>query len=101
SAERQRRMAAGEPYALRLDMTAAVARTGPLTWVETGGGSKSGSVEARPQMWGGVVLARKETPTRYHLSVVVGDASQGVTHLLRGQDLFASTSVHRVLQALL
>jgi len=100
-AERQRRMAAGEPYALRLDMTAAIARTGPLTWIETGGGSKTGSVAANPQMWGDVVLARKETPTSYHLSVVVDDARQGVTHVVRGQDLFASTSVHRVLQALL
>jgi glutamyl-Q tRNA(Asp) synthetase len=52
-------------------------------------------------MWGDVVLARKETPTSYHLSVVVDDARQGVTHVVRGQDLFASTSVHRVLQALL
>ena len=100
-AERRRRMAAGEPYALRLDMAAALARTGPLTWIETGDGSKTGSVTANPQMWGDVVLARKEMPTSYHLSVVVDDARQGVTHVVRGQDLFASTSVHRVLQALL
>src|SRR5262249_44669732 len=65
-AERQRRLVAGEPYALRLDMTAAIARTGPLTWIETGGGSKTGSVTANPQMWGDVVLARKEMPTSYH-----------------------------------
>src|SRR5262249_46308672 len=91
----------GEPYALRLDMTAALARTGPLTWIETGDGSKTGSVTANPQMWGDVVLARKEMPTSYHLSVVVDDAHQGVTRVVRGQDLFASTSVHRVLQALL
>jgi glutamyl-Q tRNA(Asp) synthetase len=94
-------MVAGEPYALRLDMAAALARTGPLTWIETGDGSKTGSVTANPQMWGDVVLARKEMPTSYHLSVVVDDARQGVTHVVRGQDLFASTSVHRVLQALL
>ena len=94
-------MAAGEPYALRLDMTAAIARTGPLAWIETGPGNKTGSVAANPQAWGDVVLARKETPTSYHLSVVVDDARQGVTHAVRGQDLFASTSVHRVLQALL
>ena len=100
-AERQRRMVAGEPYALRLDMAAALARTGPLTWIETGDGSKTGSVTANPQKWGDVVLARKEMPTSYHLSVVVDDARQGVTHVVRGQDLFASTSVHRVLQALL
>ena len=52
-------------------------------------------------MWGDVVLARKEMPTSYHLAVVVDDARQGVTHVVRGQDLFWSTSVHRVLQALL
>ena len=85
-AERQRRMAAGEPYALQLDMTAALARTGPLTWIETGGGSKTGLVTANPQMWGDVVLARKEMPTSYHLSVVVDDARQGVTHVVRGQE---------------
>src|SRR5262249_23918679 len=85
SAERQRRMAAGEPYALRLDMTAAMARTGPLTWIETGDGSKTGSVTANPQMWGDVVLARKEMPTSYHLWVVVDDAHQGVTRVVRGR----------------
>jgi len=100
AAERRRRIAAGEPYALRLDMAAAIARTGPLTWVETGGGDETKSVVASPQMWGDVVLARKETPTSYHLSVVVDDACQGVTHVVRGRDLFASTSVHRLLQAL-
>ena len=56
---------------------------------------------ARPQAWGDVVLARKETPTSYHLSVVIDDALQGVTEVVRGQDLFWSTSVHRLLQALL
>ena len=100
-AERRRRMATGEPYALRLDMAAAIARTGALTWSETGTDSRAGSVTAAPQMWGDVVLARKDMPTSYHLSVVVDDALQGVTHVVRGQDLFWSTSVHRVLQALL
>jgi glutamyl-Q tRNA(Asp) synthetase len=100
-AERRRRMETGVPYALRLDMAAAIARTGALTWSETGVDSKSGSVTAAPQMWGDVVLARKDTPTSYHLAVVVDDARQGVTHVVRGQDLFWSTSVHRVLQALL
>src|SRR5262249_29489670 len=105
-AERRRRMAAGEPYALRLDMTGAIARTGPLAWIQTRPGNKTGSVAANPQAanpqaWGDVVLARKEAPTSYHLSVVVDDARQGVTHVVRGQDLFAPTSVHRVLQALL
>ena len=100
-AERRRRMETGVPYALRLDMAAAIARTGVLTWSETGTDSRAGSVTAAPQMWGDVVLARKDMPTSYHLAVVVDDARQGVTHVVRGQDLFWSTSVHRVLQALL
>jgi len=100
AAERLRRMEAGEPYAMRLDMAAALARTGALTWIESDCGGKTTSVAARPQIWGDVVLARKETPTSYHLSVVVDDAEQGVTHVVRGQDLFAATAVHRVLQAL-
>ena len=98
--ERRRRMEAGEPYALRLDMAAALARTGALSWIEIDCGGKTTQVAASPQMWGDVVLARKETPTSYHLSVVIDDAEQGVTHVVRGQDLFAATSVHRVLQAL-
>jgi glutamyl-Q tRNA(Asp) synthetase len=100
-AERRRRMETGVPYALRLDMAAAIARTGALTWSETGTDSRPGSVTAAPQMWGDVVLARKDMPTSYHLAVVVDDARQGVTHVVRGKDLFWSTSVHRVLQALL
>jgi glutamyl-Q tRNA(Asp) synthetase len=58
-------------------------------------------VSAQPQAWGDVILARKETPTSYHLSVVIDDALQGVTDVMRGQDLFWSTSVHRLLQQLL
>lgn len=95
--ERQARMERGEPYAMRLDMAKAVARVGPLHWRE----AESGTVEARPQAWGDVILARKEVPTSYHLAVVVDDALQGVTDVVRGQDLFWSTSVHRLLQALL
>jgi glutamyl-Q tRNA(Asp) synthetase len=95
-AERAHRIAAGESYALRLDMAAALARTGPLAWCEAGA-----EVMAHPAAWGDVVLARKEMPTSYHLSVVVDDAAQGVTDVVRGQDLFAATSVHRLLQALL
>jgi glutamyl-Q tRNA(Asp) synthetase len=102
-AERERRMAAGDPYALRLDMQAAVARTGPLNWVETGAGpsGETGSIVAAPEIWGDVVLARKDMPTSYHLSVVLDDASQGVTHVVRGQDLFWATGLHRLLQTLL
>jgi glutamyl-Q tRNA(Asp) synthetase len=96
-AERERRIASEEPYALRLDMEAAAARVGALSWDETG----EGEVVAAPELWGDVILARKETSTSYHLSVVVDDAAQGVTHVVRGRDLFQSTSVHRLLQALL
>jgi glutamyl-Q tRNA(Asp) synthetase len=101
--ERERRIAAGEPYALRLDMGAAIERTGALTWVETGADPKQDheTLMAEPQRWGDVVLARKDTPTSYHLSVVVDDALQGATHVVRGQDLYQATSVHRVLQTLL
>ena len=103
SAARQRLLEQGAPYALRLDMAAACARTGELSWTERGRGAngETGEIEARPQAWGDVILARKETPTSYHLSVVIDDALQGVTEVVRGEDLFWSTSVHRLLQALL
>jgi glutamyl-Q tRNA(Asp) synthetase len=101
--ERRRRIDRGKPYALRLDMARADAQAGPLTWVETGCGpaGETGSVAADPGRWGDVVLARKEMPTSYHLAVVVDDALQGVTHVVRGQDLFWATGVHRLLQRLL
>jgi glutamyl-Q tRNA(Asp) synthetase len=101
--ERERLAARGLPYAFRLDMAAAVARAGAVSWTELGQGpdGEGGTVTARPQAWGDVVLARKETPTSYHLSVAVDDALQGVTEVVRGQDLFHATSVHRLLQALL
>jgi glutamyl-Q tRNA(Asp) synthetase len=100
--ERQRRMGS-EPYALRLDMAAALARAGELAWSETGSGpgGETGRGQAAPARWGDVVLGRKETPTSYHLAVVVDDALQGVTDVVRGEDLFWATSVHRLLQALL
>ncbi len=102
-AERTARIAAGEPYAFRLDMVAAVAHTGALTWAEIESGPQrvSDSVAANPAAWGDVVLARRDAPTSYHLAVVVDDALQGVTQVVRGQDLFWSTSVHRLLQTLL
>ena len=100
---RARLLGSDAPYALRLDMAAACARAGDLFWAEHGEGpdGEIGAVAARPEAWGDVVLARKETPTSYHLSVVVDDALQGVTEVVRGQDLFWSTSVHRLLQQLL
>ena len=101
--ERQQLIAQGVPYALRLDMEAALARTKELAWREDGDGpgGEHGLVNASPQAWGDVILARKETPTSYHLSVVIDDALQGVTEVVRGRDLFWSTSVHLLLQKLL
>ena len=98
-----RRFESGVPYALRLDMAAACGRAGDLAWIEHGEGpdGETGVVTARPQAWGDVILARKETPTSYHLSVAIDDALQGVSEVVRGQDLFWSTGVHRLLQRLL
>jgi glutamyl-Q tRNA(Asp) synthetase len=103
AAERERLIASGAPYAWRLDMAAASALAGELGWREFGEGpdGECDAVIARPEAWGDVILARKETPTSYHLSVVVDDALQGITHVARGRDLFWSTSVHRLLQSLL
>jgi glutamyl-Q tRNA(Asp) synthetase len=101
--ERKRRMDDGEPYALRLDMRAALARAGRLSWVETGAGpaGETGTIAADPAAWGDVILARKETPTSYHLAVAVDDAAQGIGEVVRGRDLFRATGVHRLLQELL
>jgi glutamyl-Q tRNA(Asp) synthetase len=98
--QRSDRLSAGIDYALRLDLTRALALTGPLEWVEDGvNGARL--VRADPAPLGDVVLARKEVPTSYHLAVTVDDAFQGVTLVTRGQDLATATHVHRVLQALL
>jgi glutamyl-Q tRNA(Asp) synthetase len=103
AAERKQRVDAGESYALRLDMQAAIKRAGDLGWTETGAGpnGETGEITADPTAWGDVILGRKETPTSYHLAVVLDDAAQGVTEVVRGQDLFHATAVHRLLQALL
>jgi glutamyl-Q tRNA(Asp) synthetase len=102
-AERQALIDAGKPYALRLNMAGAIARIGrPLTWTEIdAAGARVRAVDARPEAWGDVVLARKDVGTSYHLSVVTDDAIQNVTHVVRGEDLFQSTAVHRLLQELL
>ncbi len=98
TAERQRRTNSGEAYALRLDVTRAMASvTGPLTFHDDG----HGTIVADPAQFGDVVLARKETPASYHLSVTVDDHLQGVTLVTRGHDLLPATHVHRLLQALL
>jgi glutamyl-Q tRNA(Asp) synthetase len=101
--DRQARFAAGDAYAIRIDMTKAMEWTGPLRWTESGAGpaGETGEIRADPAAWGDVIVGRKETPTSYHLAVVLDDAIQGVTHVVRGQDLFWSTSVHRMLQSLL
>ena len=105
SDDRIQQMQADRPtHTKRLDMQAACHHVGStLHWEETGSGpeGETGLVEADPQAWGDVVLGRSDTPTSYHLSVVVDDALQGVTNIVRGQDLFWSTSIHRLLQELL
>ena len=102
-AEREARIARGDAYAIRLDMRRAMEWAGPLHWIETGSGpaGESGEIAADPAIWGDAVIARKDTPASYHLAVTVDDAVQGITHVVRGQDLFWSTAVHRVLQELL
>lgn len=94
---RAKRIAGGNAYALRLDMEKAIAQAGALTWRDV----DEGVVTATPEAFGDVVLARKDTPTSYHLSVTHDDHLQGVTLVTRGEDLRAATHVHRLLQALL
>src|SRR5262249_47340589 len=95
--DRAKRIAAGEPSAIRLDVTAGLALTGPLTWRDC----HAGTVAARPDLEGDPVIARRDTPTSYHLSVTVDDHLQGVTLVTRGEDLFPATHIHRLLQGLL
>lgn len=94
--ERYRRLAA-EPHAWRLDMARAAALGGDLRWEEQGRGMRV----ADPLAHGDIVLARKDAPASYHLASTLDDAAMGVTHVIRGADLIASTDVHRLLQALL
>lgn len=108
TAGRDRLIAAGKPYALRLDteraLTLAAERcAGPLTFqeVERGPRGETGRLTIDPAVWGDVIIARKDVKTSYHLSVVVDDALQGVSHVTRGQDLFYATYIHRLLQVLL
>ena len=86
----------GDAFALRLDMAKALAMTEPLTLEE-----KGERIAATPELFGDIILARKEMPASYHLAVTVDDAIQGVTLVTRGEDLLPAASVHRVLQALL
>jgi len=107
-AEIGRRMEAGEPYSLRLDMARALRlaeqeASAPLAFTETGAGpdGETGIVPADPARWGDVVLGRKGLPTSYHLSVAIDDAVQDITHVVRGHDLFHATGLHLLLQRLL
>ena len=101
-AERARRLAEGWPAALRLDVRKALAEDpAPLAWREAGCGEPARNIGADPAAWGDALLARRDVPTSYHLSVVVDDAAQGVTDVVRGRDLFHATALHRLLQRLL
>ncbi len=97
SEERAARIASGEAHGWRLDVAAALAETGPLTWRDL----DHGIVTAAPLAGGDVLIARKDIPASYHLAVTWDDALQGVELVTRGEDLFAATHVHRLLLALL
>ena len=98
ASERADRIASGESYALRLDMARAIKQAGsPLSWYDR----KAGKQDATPEIFGDVVLARKDTPTSYHLSVTHDDHLQGVNLVTRGEDLFFASHMHRLLQELL
>ncbi len=95
--QRQEKIESGIAYAWRLDASKASALAGPLTFHDL----RFGEIPVNPKLLGDVVLARKDIGTAYHLAVVVDDAFQEITHVTRGEDLLASTHVHRLLQALL
>jgi len=96
--ERQSRIAVGESCAMRLDVNRAVDQVGSkLEWIDL----ERGVQQAEPQILGDVVLVRKDIDCSYHLAVVVDDALQGVTRITRGADLFESTHLQRLLQAIL
>jgi len=102
--ERNRRISDNAPFAWRLDVDAALTRVGTdLSWREFTDETLSATrtVEARPQDWGDVILARRDIPTSYHLAVVTDDALQGVSHVVRGRDLYSATGIQRLLQELL
>lgn len=103
NATRIERLERGDPVQFRLDTEAALARTGMLTFTVIGPTlhDRPQIRHARPERWGDVVLQRKDTPTSYHLSVVVDDAAQHITHVTRGRDLEAATDIHVLLQMLL
>jgi glutamyl-Q tRNA(Asp) synthetase len=95
--DRARKRAANEPHSWRLDIAKAMAITGPLQWTD----ERHGPQACHPEQLGDVILVPKEMPVAYHLAVTLDDARDRITHVVRGDDLFASTHVHRLLQALL
>jgi glutamyl-Q tRNA(Asp) synthetase len=95
--ERASRIADGRPYALRLDISAALAATGRLSWHDL----DRGEVQAEPSLLGDVVLGRRDAPASYHLAVTLDDHHQGISLVTRGEDLLSATHIHRLLQALL
>jgi glutamyl-Q tRNA(Asp) synthetase len=104
--EEAERLARGEAFAWRLSLAAAREAVGgfeALTFKEEGAGpnGETGMIQARPETAGDIVLARKDVGVAYHLAVVHDDALQGVTHVIRGQDLFEAAHIQRLLQALL
>ncbi|WP_246788305.1 tRNA glutamyl-Q(34) synthetase GluQRS [Agrobacterium sp. AGB01] len=101
AAERQTQLAANTPFAWRLNMQKAIAQLDePLFWDEFGSGRHQ-TIKADPAQWGDVVLSRSDAPSSYHLSVVLDDALQGITDVVRGMDLYYATAIHRLLQQLL
>ncbi len=100
--ERERRLAAGEKASYRLDMERALREVArDLTWSEYRETGRPADHAATPAVWGDAVLARRDIATSYHIAVVIDDAAQGVTDVVRGEDLFQATSLHRLLQELL
>ncbi len=101
--EENSRRAEQRPYAIRLDMTRALAHIdAPITWTETDHeDQQQETVRAFPARWGDVALAGRDTPVMYNLAVVLDDAWQEITHVVRGRDIYPLTAIHRVLQSLL
>jgi glutamyl-Q tRNA(Asp) synthetase len=101
-AEREARRASGARFSLRLDMARAVAAIRqPLTYREFHEGEHGLAVVAAPELWGDVLIGRRDVRASYHIACVLDDAAQGVTDIVRGADLEAATGLHRLLQALL
>jgi glutamyl-Q tRNA(Asp) synthetase len=96
--ERLQKIADGIPHAMRIDLEKAMSKIAePLYWTDL----KTGKQKAEPELMGDLVLARKDFPTSYHLSVVVDDDIQNISHVIRGEDLYYASHFQRLLQHLL